>query len=227
MTKLWTTKRLLFTKNTVQEIPICKQVQILLIDIAVPKKLALFFHSPHNLDTCLSPPHGIFPDKLENPLNFICYVYKSESPNSPQTQKLSLLFHLPIRSKMSPAKFLIFVVVFHLKSAADDIPTPISCANCSICPYLCHPPPDPSSPTYGVPPPPQQIAEPQPLPVPVAPANCPPTVVQCCQFSPPPPGGYNNNNIYTPLSEGCSFLKLGLVSVLAPVLALAAIFSSF
>ncbi|KAG6607747.1 hypothetical protein SDJN03_01089, partial [Cucurbita argyrosperma subsp. sororia] len=132
---------------------------------------------------------------------------------------------------MSPAKFLALVIVFHLKSAitaADDasMPTPTSCENCALCQSACRPPPD-AQPLLP-PPPPPPIAEPEPLPVPVPPGNCPPTIVQCCQFMPPPapPPPPNGNNIYTPFyNESCSsFLKRGLVSVLAPVFGVAAIF---
>lgn len=101
------------------------------------------------------------------------------------------------------------------ENPGDAMPSPATCFNCTICQYPCHPPSPPASniPSFGAPPPPSppalpgypaDIVPPPPPPSPPSPSQgkCPPTPIQCCQYTPPPPSG-----VYVPYNYAlpCSF----------------------
>lgn len=121
---------------------------------------------------------------------------------------------------------VVWLSIFNLgcrgEGSDDVIPPPPLCLNCTICEYPCHPFPPPSPqlpdyPSYGAPPPPQELA----LPLPPPPKHnsqgkCPPTsATPCCQYGQYPPQNiYDGYVPYDNLSASSPLSILVLVMVL-------------
>ncbi|EXB36061.1 hypothetical protein L484_018218 [Morus notabilis] len=88
------------------------------------------------------------------------------------------------------------------ENSGDALPSPTPCFNCTMCQYPCLSPPASGNPSYGAPPPPPPELPGLPADIPLPPpqqpwqGKCPPTPIQCCQYTPPPPYG-----VYVPYNH--------------------------